>query len=311
MDDVAFLFPGQGSQSLGMGKWLDGLPEAATVYDQAESAGFDVRRIVSEGPAEALDQTETTQPAILTVSVATLEAFRSMGVAPSAVAGHSLGEYSALVAAGVLSFGAALELVLRRGELMASAGKGRAAGMLAMIGIETDILEAICEEASHEDEIVTIANYNCPGQIVISGDLEALDRASDMARAAGAKRIMPLRVSSAFHSPLMEDAAVDMAELLSAADLAPPLLPIYCNVSARAETDSAIIRSLLTQQMTSPVRWEHTLRQMASDGIRRFVEVGPGTVLAGLARRTLSGSRTLTSQSREEFEETARVLAEG
>lgn len=312
MDEIAFLFPGQGSQSVGMGRWLDEFAESSAILDRAEASGFDARECVFEGPPERLDHTENTQPALLTVSVATLELLKAHRIPFDAVAGHSLGEYSALVAAEVFSFETALMLTRRRGELMAEAGKDRPAGMLAVIGMtEVDVLEAICEEASHEDEVVTVANYNCPGQLVISGDLDALARAAEMAKAVGVKRVVPLRVSSAFHSPLMAEAEEKMREYLEEVSFSPPKKRFYANVTGHRVEDVADIRYLLTRQITHPVRWEQTLREMYQDGVRRFVEVGPGRVLSSLVRRTLSGVQVWTTDSRETFEEVLHVFSGG
>jgi [acyl-carrier-protein] S-malonyltransferase len=294
-----------------MCRWLDDYAESSALLDRATDAGFDVRDCVFNGPAERLDRTENTQPALLTMSVATLELLKARRIPFDAVAGHSLGEYSALVAAEVLPFEAALELTRRRGELMAEAGKDRPAGMLAIIGLEVDILEAVCEEASHEDEIVTVANYNCPGQIVISGDNAALSRAADMAKAAGAKRIVSLRVSSAFHSPLMSEAEDEMREHIENVSFAAPRKWFYANVTGHRVDDEADIRHLLIRQTTHPVRWEQTIREMHEDGVRRFVEVGPGKVLAGLVRRIVSNAQIWTTDTREAFEEVTHVLSCG
>lgn len=311
MDDTAFLFSGQGSQYVGMGRWLDEIPEAQRVFDLAEERNFPVRDLCFEGPDESLNRTENTQPALFTVSAATLEVLRHRGVSFGAAAGHSLGEYVSLVAAGVLSFEVGLRLVRERGRLMSQAGKGREAGMAAVLGMEADVLEAICGEASieHEDEIVTIANYNGPGQIVISGDIAAVNRAGDMAKAIGAKRVVPLRVSSAFHTLLMKDAEDDLREAIERETFHPPTVPHYPNVTALAEDDPERLRKLLVRQMTSAVRWEDTIRNMLSDGVKQFVEVGAGKVLAGLVRRIAPGMTAYTTDTREELEEVANVLA--
>ncbi|MDA1190752.1 MAG: ACP S-malonyltransferase [Candidatus Poribacteria bacterium] len=310
MSKTAFLFPGQGSQTVGMGRWLDEIPEARAIFDRAAELGFDARAVCN-ADEDSLNQTDKTQPAIFTVSVATLEALKARGVACDAVAGHSLGEHTALVAAGVVSFEAGLEIVRERGALMAAVGKDRAAGVMAGLGLEDDLAEAICEQATRKDEIVTIANYNCPGQIVISGDLAALSRAGELAMAGGAKRVIPLRVSGAFHSPLMEKPQNEFEEVIAEHAFALPNVAFYPNVTGKAERDLSKIRTYAVSQMTSPVRWEDTIREMDDDGIERYAEVGPGKVLAGLNRRILRNAPVWTTDSATELEEVAHVLTQG
>lgn len=274
-------------------------PAARAVFEQADAAlDFAVSRLCFEGPEEALTATENAQPALLTASVAALAALaESSDVAAfvaaraSFVAGHSLGEYAALVAAGALDFATALRLVRRRGELMAQADQG---GMAAVIGLDAAALEEACREASSGDELVVVANYNAPGQLVISGASAAVERAGAVARAAGAKRIIPLRVSAAFHSPLMRGTAEGLLPALAAAELRDARVPVLANVTAEPLTAAVALRGELEQQVTAPVRWIASVERMAAAGVETFVEVGPGAVLSGLVRRIAPGARTVS-----------------
>jgi len=294
---TAWVFPGQGSQSVGMGRDLAAaFPAVAGLYAQADALlGIPLSGLCFEGPEEVLTQTVNAQPAILTTSVAVLlalggrldEAGRLVLPAalpcPHFVAGHSLGEYTALVAAGVLSFPSALRLVRERGRLM---GEARAGTMAAVMGLEEESLEQVCQTCGLDEPLV-IANYNCPGQLVLSGANEAVARAIEEARARGAKRAIPLKVSAAFHSPLMEGAAQGLARAVAAADFAPARVPVVANASAAPIVEPAAVCDELVRQVCSPVRWTAGLQTMWSQGVRRFWELGPGTVLAGLIRRTL------------------------
>lgn len=289
---TAFLFPGQGSQSVGMGYELyEQYPEARERFEIAQEL-LDVDLLALtfgldssiEDPEDALKQTEVTQPALYTHSLAAMAVLDEHGVRPDQVAGHSLGEYSALAAVGAFSFEDGLRVVRRRGELMAKAGAQRPGAMAAIMGGDDEDVEAACEAATSEgDGVVQPANYNAPGQIVVSGDAEAVERAT--ARIKG--RAIPLPVSGAFHSPLMEYAREGLAEVLEAVDLHPPRCPVYLNVTGEPTTDPNEIRQRLMEQLLSPVRWAQSLRRMAADGANRFVEVGAGDVLRGLVRRTL------------------------
>ena len=293
---TAFVFPGQGAQAVGMGRDL--LAESAAaraIFEQAdETLGFGVAKLCFDGPEDALTATENAQPALLTVSTALLAALADSTeiasfVARTAafVAGHSLGEYSALVAAGALDFPTALRLVRRRGELMAAADDGV---MAAIIGLDEEPLEAVCREAA-DGEALVIANYNSPGQLVISGASSAVERALGLAKARGAKRALPLKVSAAFHSPLMRAAAEGLAEVVDRAAIADPRVPVISNVSAKPLQDADAIRAELVAQVTAPVRWIASVRHMADTGVDRFVEVGPGTVLSGLIKRIAPGAQ--------------------
>jgi [acyl-carrier-protein] S-malonyltransferase len=297
----AWIFPGQGSQAMGMGRDLyDQFPASRAVFEEADEVlGFALSRLCFEGPAEALTATENAQPALLATSVAVLAALgwgsqagakEAPGLAPAFVAGHSLGEYSALVAARALSFATALRLVRRRGELMAAATEGT---MAAIIGLDTDRLAAVCAEARMVGPVV-IANENAPGQLVISGAGAAVARAGDLARQAGASRVMPLKVSAAFHSPLMVDAAESLREAILQAAVQPAGIPVVANVTAEPIVDAEQIRAELVRQVTAPVRWIATIQYMAGAGVDQFVELGPGTVLAGLVKRIVPGASRLS-----------------
>lgn len=299
--DLAFLFPGQGSQYVGMGA---GLPAAAEVFDRADRLlGFALSRLCLEGPAEALDDTVNTQPAILAVSVAALETVRERLGPPRWVAGHSLGEFSALVAAGALTFEDALPLVRERGRLMKEAGQRNPGGMAAVIGLESETVARICAQVSAESgAYVGIANDNCPGQIVISGDEDALQAALTALSAAGARRAVRLAVSIAAHSPLMAEAAAEFRKALDGVTIHPPQVAFVANATAGPLSDPDEIRQALGRQLTSPVHWNDSLRWMIGQGAVRFVEVGPGDVLSGLLKRIDPTVERLT---------TAQVLGEG
>jgi [acyl-carrier-protein] S-malonyltransferase len=311
MSKTALIFPGQGSQYVGMGSWLDHSPESQHVFDRAASAGFDARGVCFEGPEEALKRTSATQPALLTVSAATLALLQAAGVEYDAVAGHSLGEHSALIAAGITDFETALGVVRTRGSLMEAAASGRVGAMSAVLGIDAEPLAAMCAAASDGDEVVSVANYNCPGQIVVTGDAAAVERLGVAASEAGARRVVPLPVSGAFHSPLMEEAARGMADALADAAFKSPAVGFYPNVTASIETDAERIREHLVTQVTHPVRWEETIRAMHAAGITRFVEVGAGRALSGMVRRIVRDAEVLSTDTGEQFEEAVDVLARG
>ena len=291
---TAFVFPGQGAQAVGMGRDLYAASAAArAIFDLADATlGLALTRLCFEGPEEALTATENAQPALLTVSAALLavlaERWGEATVTPSYVAGHSLGEYSALVAAGAINIPIALRLVRRRGELMAEAREG---GMAAIIGLDEAPLEQICREASAEAAPVVIANYNSPGQLVISGAGAAVERACVLAKERGAKRALPLKVSAAFHSPLMRDAAEQLAAAVTQAAILDARTPVISNVTAEPLVQAAAIRGELIAQVTSPVRWIASVRRMAAEGVDTFVEIGPGSVLTGLIKRIASDVR--------------------
>jgi [acyl-carrier-protein] S-malonyltransferase len=263
-------------------------PMAQAVFDRASAVlGIDMAQLCFDGPAEALNDTLNTQPAILATSVAALRTLEERGTAsPAYVAGHSMGEFSALVAAGALSFEASTRLVRERGRLMKQAGERSPGGMAAILGLERESLEEICTAAQEEtQEFVGVANDNCPGQLVISGTFAALEHATALAKERGAKRAVRLNVSIAAHSPLMTEAAAEFRRLLDATEFSEPAIPLVANAVARPLTDPDDIREALGRQLTSPVHWNESVRWMIAQGVTRFVEIGPKEVLAGLLRR--------------------------
>lgn len=279
----AFVFPGQGAQFVGMGKDLyDNVPLAKELFDRAnEILGFPITDIMFAGTDEQLKQTKVTQPAIFLHSVILA---RSLGDAfkPDMAAGHSLGEFSALVAAGALGFEDGLKLVSKRAMAMQKACEQNHSTMAAIIALPDEKVEEICASV---DGVVVPANYNCPGQLVISGTNEAIDEACAKLTAAGAKRALKLNVGGAFHSPLMEPARVELEAAIAAAPFAKPVCPVYQNVDAKPHTDPAEIRANLIAQLTSPVRWTQIVQNMLADGATSFTELGPGSVLQGLIKK--------------------------
>ncbi len=285
MTKTAFLFPGQGSQFAGMGKSLaEAYPEAARVFEEADSAlGFAISKLCFEGPDDALKLTENTQPALLTVSVAAYAVLQATGIAPDYVAGHSLGEYSALVAAGSLGFADAVRLVRKRGQYMQAAVPAGVGAMAALLKMPLEKLDQVLEDAA-QGEVVTAANLNSPDQIVIAGNTGAVNRAVELAEAAGAKRAIILPVSAPFHCPLMKPAQERLKIDLDAIEFRDLEIPYVNNWQAREIRSGADAREGLFQQVPNPVLWTDSVRLLAANGVTRFIEVGAGGVLTGLLR---------------------------
>ncbi len=284
---IACVFPGQGSQKVGMGQALaEAFPEARAVFDEADAALPGLRRVIFEGPADELTLTENTQPAILTVSTAVWRVLAGRGLAPAFVAGHSLGEYSANVAAGSLAFGDAVRLVRNRGRYMQEAVPVGEGAMAAVLGLDEAGVAAACAEAA-QGEVVSPANINGGGQIVIAGAKAAVARAGEAAKARGARRVLPLPVSAPFHCALMQPASDRLQPELRAVAASAPSVPVVANVDGEPRRDAAGVIDALVRQVVAPVRWEAVVRRLGALGVTTFIEVGPGTVLAGLVRKIL------------------------
>jgi len=286
---TAFLFPGQGSQAVGMGKELaEKYPFAKETFNEADSIlGFSLSQLMWNGPAEELNETVNTQPALYVHSVAAWRIFTHLfpDAKPATVAGHSLGELSALTASGALSFSDGARLVRQRGELMKRAGELKPGGMAAILGVDISVLDQVCAQASTDGEVVQVANDNCPGQVVISGNKQALERAIAGAKAAGAKRALPLAVSIAAHSPLMDSIQAEWNAAVDACVIGTPLIPVVGNVNARPLLSADELRSDIKSQMQFRVRWTESVQIMLGNGINTFVEAGNGEVLLGLVKR--------------------------
>ena len=294
MTQIAFVFPGQGSQTVGM------LAELAATYPQVEETfreasdalGYDLWQLVSQGPAEELNKTWQTQPALLAASVAIYRVWQAQGgEKPVLMAGHSLGEYSALVCAGVLNFADAVKLVELRGKLMQEAVPEGTGAMQAIIGLDDAAIRQACEESA-QGQVVSPVNFNSPGQVVIAGNKEAVERAGAACKAAGAKRALPLPVSVPSHCALMKPAADKLAVALEGITFNPPAVPVINNVDVKAESDASAIRHALVRQLYSPVRWTESVEAMAAQGVTHLLEMGPGKVLTGLTKRIVD---TLTA----------------
>lgn len=287
MSKIAFVFPGQGAQAVGMGQDAYNQVDAARrIYDRAnEVLGFSLTDLVFNGPDTELKKTVNTQPALLTTSVAYYEALKSKGITPDYVAGHSLGEYSALVVAGVLSFDDAVAIVRARGQYMEEAVPNGLGAMAAVLGAEREALAGLCAKISAEAGVVELANVNCPGQIVVSGSKEGVDGIVASGKEIGAKRVLPLEVSGPFHSSLMKPASERLQDKLQSVTMQDAAVPVIANVTAKPVTSADEIRSLLVEQVYSPVLWEDSVRYLIEQGVDTFVEIGSGSVLAGLIKK--------------------------
>ncbi|MDG0871206.1 ACP S-malonyltransferase [Paenibacillus thiaminolyticus] len=304
MGKLAFVFPGQGSQEVGMGKDVyDAVPAAREAFESADRVlGFPLTEMIFEGPESDLKQTSNTQPALLATSWALYQALERHGIRPDYVAGHSLGEYGALVAAGVLRFEDAIAIVRQRGQFMEQAVPSGQGAMAAVLGAERERLGALCDDISAAGTPVEMANLNCPGQIVVSGSREGIDAAVERGKEAGAKRVIPLEVSGPFHSAMMKPAAERLGEALRAIEMQDARIPVIANVTARPVTEAEQIRGLLVEQVFSPVLWEDSVRYLIDQGVDTFVEIGAGKVLSGLIKKIDRSLRIVSINSLEAIE---------
>lgn len=306
---IGLVFPGQGSQSVGMGKALcEAHPHLKQVYDEASTVlGYDVAALCFEGPSETLNLTEHTQPALLVSSIAALRALQPAGIKPVAVAGHSLGEYSALVAAGGLSYRDAVGIVQKRGRYMSEAVPAGIGLVAALLGLAADAVKEVCREAASAG-VVQAANFNSPGQVVIAGEKAAVERAIEIAKTKGCKKAVPLPVSVPVHTPLMRKAADRLAKDLAAISWSDLLMPLINNAEAKQIVKAADIQPSLVRQLPSSVLWEDSVKAMAAMGVKTFVEVGPGAVLTGLIRRILPDAVTMNVNDPTSLDATRAAL---
>lgn len=306
---IGLVFPGQGSQSVGMGKALcEAYPNLKQVYDEASAVlGYDSAALCFEGPAERLNLTEHTQPALLVSSIAALRTLDSAGLKPVAVAGHSLGEYSALVAAGGLSFRDAVGLVQKRGRYMSEAVAPGTGQVAALLGLTPEVVREVCREASSSG-VVAAANFNSPGQVVIAGEKSAVERAIELAKGKGCKKAIPLPVSVPVHTPLMQVAADRLAKDLAAVQWADLTMPLINNAEAKLISRAAEIQPSLVRQLPSSVLWEDSVLAMAKMGVTMFIEVGPGTVLTGLIKRIVPEAKLLNVNDPKSLDATLQTL---
>ncbi|WP_223066734.1 ACP S-malonyltransferase [Paenibacillus caui] len=310
MGKIAFIFPGQGSQTVGMGKDIyEASPFAREAFETANrSLGFDLTGLIFEGPEQDLKRTANTQPALLTTSYVLYRELASRGVQPDFAAGHSLGEYSALTAAGVLSFEDAVALVRARGEFMEEAVPGGQGAMAAVLGGEREALADLCADITASGQLVELANVNCPGQIVVSGSKEGVAAVAERVKEIGAKRAIMLEVSGPFHSSLMKGASAKLEEKLASVEFRQAAEPVVFNVTAKPLDSGEDIPSLLVQQVYSPVLWDDSVRYLIGQGVDTFVEIGPGSVLSGLIKKIDKSVRTINVSSLETLEQAAALL---
>lgn len=313
MGKIAFVFPGQGSQKVGMGQSVIAANEdAKEVFKEAdERLGYSLSTIISDGPQSKLTLTTNAQPALLTTSIAILQCFKESGIQPDYTAGHSLGEYTALVTSGAMTFSDAVYAVHKRGQLMEEAVPNGEGTMAAVLGMNREDLQGITAEITANGDVVQLANLNCPGQIVISGTSAGVKKASMKAKESGARRVLPLQVSGPFHSSLMKPAAEKFASILNKLEIKDIDIPVITNVNAEPLTEAKDIKRKLIEQLYSPVLWEDSVEKMLSLGVDTFVEIGPGKVLSGLIKKVNRRMQTYAVQDLESCQETIEKLKEG